>query len=99
MHAIPYLWAQGVAGPEPASGLALLLQFGMAGAVLVLAFGFLAYLQKRDIRDTAERQGRDQILVGLTTNLRELSGTIERLEAYLESRLKFTDAARSRGQH
>lgn len=87
MQLFIWLIAQAPAVQEPASFVGLLAQFGMTGAVLVLAFGFLWYLQRRDERDSAERTRRDQSIDKLASNLDDLATSINRLEVLLESKL------------
>lgn len=87
MHNATILFAQAAAAAEPITWLALLLQFGMAGAVLVLAFGFLWYLQKRDDRDAKIFERRDAALNTLAENLSNLTGVIHRLEVVIESKM------------
>lgn len=59
------------------------LQFGMASAVLVVVYFFLAYMERRDIRDANARRADQDAIGKLTNGVDTLKDSINRLDTHI----------------
>lgn len=81
-----FLFGQ-VAAELPARSIwDIALQFGMAGAVILVVFFFLAHLKGRDEKDERISKALTESIDKLGTKMGDLSTSVSRLDAHLVNR-------------
>lgn len=83
MTRVIFLLAQAAENLPLRSFWDIALQFGMAGAVLVVVFLFLAYNERRDIRDANSRKTDQETMGKLANSLDGVKESINRLDTHI----------------
>ena len=78
------VFAQAGQAVGPLGFVDALIQFGMAGAVIVVVAVFIWYIDRRERRQESLDEKHYAVIDGLKTEVATLAGTIARLDSHIQ---------------